>query len=86
MRTSELSFLLSFLLLAVMSTHAQVVKYECVRCSSLIGPIIFDWSGETKPKMCAACQSKGPFTLSTEHTVYNNFQKITIQESPGMMR
>eukprot|EP00042_Codosiga_hollandica_P055422 m.775740 g.775740 ORF g.775740 m.775740 type:complete len:908 (+) comp59111_c2_seq2:88-2811(+) len=61
----------------------KLVKYDCVKCSTIIGPILVDWTGETRPKLCAGCQSKGPFLLNTEHTIYRNFQRITIQESPG---
>ena len=32
---------------------------------------------------CPACQAKGPYTLNTEQTVYCNYQKLTLQESPG---
>ena len=29
------------------------------------------------------CQSNGPFTLDEAHTIYRNYQKMTIQETPG---
>eukprot|EP00976_Prorocentrum_cordatum_P032777 667594-Prorocentrum_minimum.AAC.1 len=32
---------------------------------------------------CPNCQSKGPFTVNVEQTLYRNYQKITLQESPG---
>ena len=32
---------------------------------------------------CPSCQAKGPYTLNTEETVYCNYQKLTLQESPG---
>lgn len=32
---------------------------------------------------CPECQSKGPFSINMEETVYRNYQKITLQESPG---
>ncbi|KAI5709035.1 hypothetical protein M8J76_008691 [Diaphorina citri] len=32
---------------------------------------------------CPECQSTGPFMINMEHTLYRNYQKITIQESPG---
>ena len=32
---------------------------------------------------CPGCQSKGPFTVNQEQTVYRNYQKISLQESPG---
>ena len=61
------------------------MKYNCVRpgCGFTIGPIVVDWTSEHKPRKCPNCQSGGPFILDSEHTVYRNFQRITIQESPG---
>ena len=32
---------------------------------------------------CPSCQSKGPYVLNHEETVYCNYQKVTLQESPG---
>ena len=29
------------------------------------------------------CQSYGPFEINMEQTVYQNYQRISIQESPG---
>jgi len=40
-------------------------------------------AGEIKPSSCPECQSKGPFTPNMEQTIYRNFQKMTLQESPG---
>ncbi|KAM6946629.1 DNA replication licensing factor MCM2 isoform 2-T2 [Lycodopsis pacificus] len=38
---------------------------------------------EVKPGSCPECQSLGPFEINMEETVYQNYQRITIQESPG---
>ncbi|CAI4215045.1 unnamed protein product [Parascedosporium putredinis] len=38
---------------------------------------------EVKITYCQSCQSRGPFTINSEKTVYRNYQKITLQESPG---
>jgi DNA replication licensing factor MCM2 len=38
---------------------------------------------ETKPGVCPECQSRGPFAINMEQTLYKNYQRITIQESPG---
>jgi DNA replicative helicase MCM subunit Mcm2 (Cdc46/Mcm family) len=32
---------------------------------------------------CPNCQSKGPFSVNIEETIYRNYQKLTLQESPG---
>ncbi len=36
-----------------------------------------------KVGLCPQCQCKGPFLVNTEQTVYRNYQRITLQESPG---
>jgi DNA replication licensing factor MCM2 len=61
----------------------QLVKYDCVVCGHGIGPIVANWTSENSPRSCPNCQSKGPFALNSENTIYRNFQRITIQESPG---
>jgi DNA replication licensing factor MCM2 len=38
---------------------------------------------EIKVQRCTECESKGPFTVNTEQTAYRNYQKVTLQESPG---
>merc|ERR1712226_904381 len=38
---------------------------------------------EVKPGTCPECQSQGPFQVNMELTLYKNYQRITIQESPG---
>ncbi|MED6130380.1 MCM DNA helicase complex subunit [Stylosanthes scabra] len=40
---------------------------------------------EVKVGSCPECQSKGPFTVNIEQTIYRNFQKLTLQESPGIV-
>ncbi|KAJ1421767.1 Nucleic acid-binding, OB-fold [Sesbania bispinosa] len=40
---------------------------------------------EVKVGSCFECQSKGPFTVNIEQTIYRNFQKLTLQESPGIV-
>ena len=32
---------------------------------------------------CPSCHAKGPYSLNTEQTQYCNYQKVTLQESPG---
>ncbi|KAH9503756.1 hypothetical protein Btru_066554 [Bulinus truncatus] len=38
---------------------------------------------EIKPGSCPECQSQGPFEINMEQTIYKNYQRITVQESPG---
>jgi len=69
---------------STVSPQLKVVKYNCGSCGYVLGP--FTVSGP-EPKMagtqCPSCQSKGPYTLNSEQTVYCNFQRLTLQESPG---
>lgn len=46
-------------------------------------PRVQNTTHEVKPGSCPECQSKGPFSINVEQTIYRNYQKITLQESPG---
>ncbi|KAL4273190.1 hypothetical protein GQ457_13G019050 [Hibiscus cannabinus] len=61
----------------------QQVKYDCNKCGSILGPFFQNSYSEVKVGSCPECQSKGPFTVNVEQTVYRNYQKLTLQESPG---
>ena len=61
----------------------QEVCFTCEKCGFVMGPFHQSTNEEVKPGSCPNCQSKGPFSLNTEGTVYRNYQKITLQESPG---
>ncbi|XP_037051342.1 DNA replication licensing factor Mcm2 [Bradysia coprophila] len=61
----------------------SVVKYDCVKCGYVLGPFVQSQNAETKPGSCPECQSSGPFSINMEQTLYRNYQKITLQESPG---
>lgn len=61
------------------------IFYTCIKCGEDgNGPFFMTGANsEVKPGACKACQSRGPFVINTEMTVYRNFQRMTIQESPG---
>ncbi|KAH8031142.1 hypothetical protein HPB51_013259 [Rhipicephalus microplus] len=61
----------------------SLVKYDCNKCSYVLGPLVQSQNQEVKPGSCPECQSTGPFTINMEQTVYQNYQRISIQESPG---
>ncbi|ESO07377.1 hypothetical protein HELRODRAFT_191161 [Helobdella robusta] len=61
----------------------SMVKYDCTKCSFILGPFFQSQNNEVKPGSCPECQSTGPFEINMEETVYKNYQRITIQESPG---
>uniref|UniRef100_A0A669EKN0 DNA replication licensing factor MCM2 n=1 Tax=Oreochromis niloticus TaxID=8128 RepID=A0A669EKN0_ORENI len=60
-----------------------MVKYNCNKCNFVLGPFFQSQNQEVKPGSCPECQSQGPFEINMEETVYQNYQRITIQESPG---
>merc|ERR1719328_329265 len=61
-------------------------KFDCVKCGYVIGPFYQSQGDEIKVGTCPECQSMGPFNLNQEQTIYKNYQRITIQESPGKVR
>ncbi|KAJ1382676.1 P-loop containing nucleoside triphosphate hydrolase [Sesbania bispinosa] len=61
----------------------QQVKYDCNKCGAILRPFSQNSYSEVKVGSCPECQSKGPFTVNIEQTIYRNFQKLTLQESPG---
>ena len=61
----------------------KYVKFDCTKCGVTLGPFQQESNVEVKITYCQSCQSRGPFTLNSEKTVYRNYQKITLQESPG---
>jgi len=38
---------------------------------------------KVRPDLCPCCQRHGPFKVNQEQTVYGNYQKLAIQETPG---
>merc|ERR1711936_1448194 len=61
----------------------SLIKYDCDKCNYVLGPFVQNQNQETKPGVCPQCQSRGPFSVNMELTLYKNYQRITIQESPG---
>jgi len=60
------------------------VTYQCMGCSYNIGPIFQNNSKEEeRPNTCPECQQKGRWQINSAKTVYRNYQKLTLQESPG---
>ncbi|KAF8400104.1 hypothetical protein HHK36_015979 [Tetracentron sinense] len=63
----------------------QQVKYDCNKCGMILGPFFQNSYSEVKVGSCPECQSKGPFTVNIEQTIYRNYQKLSLQESPGIV-
>ncbi|KAG5894081.1 hypothetical protein JTB14_003938 [Gonioctena quinquepunctata] len=61
----------------------SIVKFDCNKCGFILGPFTQSQDSEVQPGVCPECQSRGPFMINMEQTVYRNYQKITLQESPG---
>ncbi|KAI9838378.1 MAG: MCM DNA helicase complex subunit [Sarea resinae] len=61
----------------------KYVKFDCGKCGMTLGPFQQESNVEVRISFCQNCQSRGPFSLNSEKTVYRNYQKITLQESPG---
>lgn len=58
-------------------------KYKCAKCGHVMGPFACDGNNSVSIGQCADCMGKGPFITDTEQTVYRNYQKVSLQESPG---
>jgi DNA replication licensing factor MCM2 len=61
----------------------KYVMFDCGKCNTRLGPFQQESNVEVKISYCQNCQSRGPFNLNSEKTVYRNYQKLTLQESPG---
>lgn len=61
----------------------KYVKFDCLKCGTLLGPYMQDSNTEVKVSFCTNCYSKGPFKMNSVKTLYRNYQRLTLQESPG---
>ena len=63
----------------------SIVYYDCGACGNRMGPFAQQSGGdkEVKPARCGACSARGPFSVNASETVYQNYQRLTLQESPG---
>ncbi|KAE8203388.1 hypothetical protein A4X06_0g2214 [Tilletia controversa] len=61
----------------------KYVKFDCLSCGEVLGPFWQDANQEVKISYCSNCTKRGPFRVNSEQTVYRNYQKMTLQESPG---
>lgn len=57
--------------------------FICAKCGDHKGPFVQNSAAEVHLGTCGVCHSNGPFALDQESTVYRNYQKITVQETPG---
>ncbi|RQM14850.1 hypothetical protein DD237_003276 [Peronospora effusa] len=87
LRTAHLNFLIKVSGVVTRRTSVfpqlQLVKVNCPGCGAVLGPFTQQSQQEVKLSACPECQYRGHFPVNSEQTVYRNFQKITLQESPG---
>jgi DNA replication licensing factor MCM2 len=60
-----------------------MVHFRCLSCDVNLGPFRQNNTTEVRPDLCPCCQRHGPFKVNQEQTVYGNYQKLAIQETPG---
>lgn len=63
----------------------KYIKFDCPRCGTVLGPFFQDSNKEISIRFCSNCEYRGKMTINSEQTVYRNYQRITVQESPGSM-
>ena len=56
---------------------------RCAKCNFAIGPLDVAEETDLRPSKCLECQSSGPWRVDRQQTIYQNYQKITLQESPS---
>ena len=56
----------------------KATAYDCKNCGQTLGP----FEGDARPSSCISCQSTF-FSMNSQASVYGNYQKLTLQESPG---
>jgi len=59
---------------------------RCAKCNFLSPAFEVSSDKDLKPGACIECQSKGPWKVDRQQTLYQNHQKITIQESPSSVQ
>jgi DNA replication licensing factor MCM2 len=66
------------------TVYPQMKKamFICKKCGDKKGPFYLN-GAKIEIGSCLICQSNGPYEIDQVETVYNNFQRVTIQESPG---
>jgi DNA replication licensing factor MCM2 len=57
--------------------------YKCIKCGEKKGPYFLHDRESVVHGACRSCQSPGPFIIERMSSVYRNFQRLTIQESPS---
>lgn len=48
----------------------SMVKYDCQKCSFILGPFFQSPNQEVKPGSCPECQSRGPFEINMDQVLF----------------
>merc|ERR1719329_39160 len=56
---------------------------RCAKCNWPSGPFDVMEEKDLKPGSCIECQSKGPWRVDAQKTLYRNQQKVKLHESPS---
>lgn len=59
------------------------IIYKCLKCGFLKGPFYINNINDIRLGSCSSCQSTGPFPIDKQKTIYRNYQKLILQESPS---
>ena len=57
----------------------KATAYDCKNCGQTLGP----FEGDARPTSCILCQASTFFSINNQASIYGNYQKLTLQESPG---
>ncbi|MCQ2817571.1 MAG: ATP-binding protein [archaeon] len=62
----------------------RIAFFTCVKCGEKNGPFTLGgYDEDLNLGSCPICQANGPFRKEPDLCTYKNFQRLTIQESPG---
>mmetsp|Transcript_32661 Transcript_32661/g.78037 ORF Transcript_32661/g.78037 Transcript_32661/m.78037 type:complete len:909 (+) Transcript_32661:3-2729(+) len=67
------------------TVHNQVKRLwvRCAKCNFPSGPFDVAEDKDLRPSRCVECQSRGPWRVDRQKTLYQNHQTISLQESPS---
>jgi len=68
---------------SIVFPQLKMVHFRCLCCDVSLGPFRQNNTTEVRPDLCPCCQKHGPFKVDQELTLYGNYQKLAIQETPG---
>jgi len=67
----------------LVQNQVKRLMLRCAKCNYPNGPFDVASIEDLKPGSCIECQSKGPWKVDRQRTLYRNHQRVTLQESPS---